>query len=228
MENINYDDLRNKALKQFRQGRSLFGKEGAFAPLLNNFEILKKEGYLTLNEIDNIEYNIDKEYFIDGIDFLRVCNIVKLGQKLKKEEEERKSKIMIELLTQFETLKKARYLEEGLVNYIESCMVKEDFLSDVSSDDYSNTVSILNAAQEKYDYDIAAKILHQYEEEDSLAQKLPYYNELKNYIKAHDGLLLEAEKKHINYLMSSEEINAEQESMIMDILNTAKCYHSKN
>ncbi|MCP3659097.1 MAG: transposase, partial [Bacteroidetes bacterium] len=34
MENTNYNDLRNKALKQFKQGKSLFGKEGAFAPLL--------------------------------------------------------------------------------------------------------------------------------------------------------------------------------------------------
>lgn len=37
MENINYNELREKALKQFRQGKSLFGKDGAFAPLLKNF-----------------------------------------------------------------------------------------------------------------------------------------------------------------------------------------------
>ena len=37
MEDINYNELREKALKQFRQGKSLFGKDGAFAPLLKNF-----------------------------------------------------------------------------------------------------------------------------------------------------------------------------------------------
>ena len=34
---INYRELRTKALKQFRQGKSLFGKEGAFATLLKSF-----------------------------------------------------------------------------------------------------------------------------------------------------------------------------------------------
>ena len=37
MENINYNELKQKALKQFRSGESLFGKEGAFAPLLQKF-----------------------------------------------------------------------------------------------------------------------------------------------------------------------------------------------
>ena len=37
MENINYNDLKNKALTQFRQGKSLFGKDGAFALLLKHF-----------------------------------------------------------------------------------------------------------------------------------------------------------------------------------------------
>lgn len=37
MKNINYNDIRDKALKQFRQGKSLFGKDGAFSPLLKNF-----------------------------------------------------------------------------------------------------------------------------------------------------------------------------------------------
>ena len=37
MEDINYNELKDKALKQLRQGQSLFGKGGAFAPLLKNF-----------------------------------------------------------------------------------------------------------------------------------------------------------------------------------------------
>ena len=37
MENIKYNELRDKALQQFRQGKSLFGKDGAFSPLLKNF-----------------------------------------------------------------------------------------------------------------------------------------------------------------------------------------------
>ena len=37
MNNLNYNELRSKALKQFKQGKSLFGKDGAFAPLLKNF-----------------------------------------------------------------------------------------------------------------------------------------------------------------------------------------------
>ena len=52
MENINYDNLKNKALTQFRQGKSLFGKEGAFTPLLKNFleEALEAEMENHLNE----------------------------------------------------------------------------------------------------------------------------------------------------------------------------------
>lgn len=37
MEDINYKILKEKALEQFKKGKSLFGKEGAFAPLLKNF-----------------------------------------------------------------------------------------------------------------------------------------------------------------------------------------------
>jgi putative transposase len=37
MENLNYNALKEKALKQFRNGKSLFGQEGAFAPLLQRF-----------------------------------------------------------------------------------------------------------------------------------------------------------------------------------------------
>ena len=30
MENLNYNELKQKALKQFRSGKSLFGQDGAF------------------------------------------------------------------------------------------------------------------------------------------------------------------------------------------------------
>ncbi len=33
----NLDEIRKKALKQFRTGKSLFGKDGAFAPLFKRF-----------------------------------------------------------------------------------------------------------------------------------------------------------------------------------------------
>lgn len=37
MEQLNYNALKQKALKQFRSGKSLFGQDGAFAPLLQQF-----------------------------------------------------------------------------------------------------------------------------------------------------------------------------------------------
>ncbi len=45
MENINYNELKEKALRQFRQGKSLYGKDGAFAPLMKKFleEALESE-----------------------------------------------------------------------------------------------------------------------------------------------------------------------------------------
>lgn len=50
----NLDAIRKKALKQFRTGKSLFGKDGAFAPLLQNFiqEALEAEmdAHLTVEE----------------------------------------------------------------------------------------------------------------------------------------------------------------------------------
>ena len=58
MEDINYNELRDKALQQFKQGKSLFGKEGAFAPLLKRFleEALKAE----------MENHLDNEARSDG------------------------------------------------------------------------------------------------------------------------------------------------------------------
>lgn len=45
-ENFNYDALKKKALEQFRSGKSLFGKDGAFAPLLKEFLEAAMEGEL--------------------------------------------------------------------------------------------------------------------------------------------------------------------------------------
>jgi transposase-like protein len=36
-DQFDYDGLKKKALEQFRSGKSLFGKDGAFAPLLKEF-----------------------------------------------------------------------------------------------------------------------------------------------------------------------------------------------
>lgn len=45
-ENFNYDALKKKALEQFRSGKPLFGKDGAFAPLLKEFLEAAMEGEL--------------------------------------------------------------------------------------------------------------------------------------------------------------------------------------
>ena len=52
MNNFNYNEIRSKALKQFKQGKPLFGKDGAFAPLLKNFlqEALEAEMDIHLNQ----------------------------------------------------------------------------------------------------------------------------------------------------------------------------------
>lgn len=36
-EDFDYEALKKKILEQFRSGKSLFGKDGAFAPLLKDF-----------------------------------------------------------------------------------------------------------------------------------------------------------------------------------------------
>ena len=36
-ESFDYEALKKKTLEQFRSGKSLFGKDGAFAPLLQDF-----------------------------------------------------------------------------------------------------------------------------------------------------------------------------------------------
>lgn len=42
---LNYEELKEKALKKFKNGEPLFGKNGAFAPMLKSFieEALKSE-----------------------------------------------------------------------------------------------------------------------------------------------------------------------------------------
>lgn len=36
-EQFNLEEIRKKALEQFRSGKSLYGKDGAFAPMLKSF-----------------------------------------------------------------------------------------------------------------------------------------------------------------------------------------------
>src|SRR6266566_7162791 len=43
-EKFNYDDLKRKTLEQLRSGKSLFGKDGAFAPLLKDILEAALEG----------------------------------------------------------------------------------------------------------------------------------------------------------------------------------------
>ena len=49
---LQYEELKEKTLKQFKKGESLFGKDGAFAPILKSFinEALKAEMEAHLDE----------------------------------------------------------------------------------------------------------------------------------------------------------------------------------
>ena len=52
MNNQKYKQLKEKALKQFKSGQALFGKNGAFAPILKSLleEALKTEMDAYLNQ----------------------------------------------------------------------------------------------------------------------------------------------------------------------------------
>ena len=52
MNNQKYEQLKEKALKQFKSGQALFGKNVAFAPMLKSFleEALKTEMDAYLNQ----------------------------------------------------------------------------------------------------------------------------------------------------------------------------------
>ena len=45
-EQFNLEDIKKKALEQFRSGKSLYGKDGAFAPMLKSFLEAALEGEL--------------------------------------------------------------------------------------------------------------------------------------------------------------------------------------
>ena len=45
-EEFNLEEIKNKALAQLRSGQSLYGKDGAFAPLLKSFLEAAIEGEL--------------------------------------------------------------------------------------------------------------------------------------------------------------------------------------
>src|SRR5271167_3901105 len=57
--NINREELKKKALQQFKSGKSLFGKDGAFAPLLQEFleEALQGELDSHLSEEERLRGN---------------------------------------------------------------------------------------------------------------------------------------------------------------------------
>jgi putative transposase len=45
-EQFNLEEIKKKALEQFRSGKSLYGKDGAFAPMLKSFLEAALEGEL--------------------------------------------------------------------------------------------------------------------------------------------------------------------------------------
>lgn len=48
-DQFDYDGLKKKALEQFRSGKSLFDKDGAFAPLLKEFwKLLWKASWMNI------------------------------------------------------------------------------------------------------------------------------------------------------------------------------------
>ena len=47
-EQFNLEEIKKKALEQFRSGKSLYGKDGAFAPLLKSFLEAALEGEMEL------------------------------------------------------------------------------------------------------------------------------------------------------------------------------------
>ena len=59
MNNQEYEQLKEKALKQFKSGQALFGKNGAFTSMLKNFleEALKTEMDSYLNQEQRVTGN---------------------------------------------------------------------------------------------------------------------------------------------------------------------------
>ncbi|MEJ7780654.1 MAG: hypothetical protein WKF68_13815 [Daejeonella sp.] len=53
-EPLDYEQMKRKALEQLRSGKSLYGKDGAFAPLLKSFldAALEAEMETHLNEVE--------------------------------------------------------------------------------------------------------------------------------------------------------------------------------
>ena len=58
-EQFNLEEIKKKALEQFRSGKSLYGKDGAFAPMLKSFleSALEGELYSHLDEEERNEGN---------------------------------------------------------------------------------------------------------------------------------------------------------------------------
>ena len=55
-EQFNLEEIKKKALEQFRSGKSLYGKDGAFAPMLKSFLESALEGELD-SHLDEEERN---------------------------------------------------------------------------------------------------------------------------------------------------------------------------
>jgi len=66
-EKFNYEDLKRKTLEQLRSGKSLFGKDGAFAPLLKDILEAALEG-----EIDSCKLPLKLGH--QGLEFFGFSN----------------------------------------------------------------------------------------------------------------------------------------------------------
>ena len=71
-KDLNYEELEKKAFEQLRSGKPLFGKDGAFAPLLKDFleEVLQAEMASSDPSIVKIIFRVDE---IQG-SYLFICS----------------------------------------------------------------------------------------------------------------------------------------------------------
>ena len=75
-EEFNYKEIKKKALEQLRSGKSLYGKDGAFAPMLKDFieAALESELENHLDEEERIKGNRKNGKSSKTIK----CNIIKI------------------------------------------------------------------------------------------------------------------------------------------------------
>lgn len=86
-ESFDYEALKKKTLEQFRSGKSLFGKDGAFAPLLQDFleSALQSEmdEHLTDEERFNRKQTVDLLIFNESFDFISFPIFLPCNKKLQ-------------------------------------------------------------------------------------------------------------------------------------------------